>query len=211
MDPHDVSRSDSTACDEILTLHSDYLDGLLAAHEAARIQWHLSQCTSCARYDRIVRRSLDMVRELPEVQPSDDFEERLQHRIYHVQDGEAIAEPRAAGGAAALAVASVIALLAWSPLMFSERDGEPAAAVVAASPEREVRPATQVLDVLPATPLLGSAADVWFPVPQLSPLAGSDIITTLVSFPGPYSPLTVEPPVHGRSVRTISAGYSPVD
>jgi anti-sigma factor RsiW len=202
VDAHEAGRSGEIVCDEILTLHSDYLDGALAAHEAARVQWHLATCAACARYDRVVRRGLDLVRELPGIQPSDDFQERLQHRIFHVQDGATIAEPRAAGGAAALAVASVIALLAWSPLLVGPRDGASTAVADAALESAG--------DLLQATPL-ASLVDPWAPAPQLSPLVGGDAVMALVSFPGPYSPLRVEPPVHGRTIRTISSEYVPVD
>jgi hypothetical protein len=193
-------------CNEILAQHSDYLDGLLAPHDAARVQWHLSRCGSCARYDRIVRRGLDLVRELPEVTPGADFEERLQHRIFHVQDGGSLGEPRAAGAAATLAVAGVIALLAWSPLLFNERHASSPAAAAEEPP-----PSESPVDYLPVPRLPGVAGDMRFPTPQPAPLTGGVMITTLASFPGPYSPLRVEPPVHGRAVRTVSSGYAPVD
>jgi anti-sigma factor RsiW len=204
VDPNSVGHTSQIVCNEILALHSDYLDGQLVAHEAARVQWHLSTCSSCARYDRIVRRGLQLLREIPQASASHDFEERLQHRIYHVRDGAAIAEPRAVSGAAALAVASVIALLAWSPLLFPP-PGETTVAAVA-EPTQPPRPRTES-----APRLAPGFADLWFPAAQLSPLAGGDAIAALASFPGPYSPLRVEPPVHGRSIRTISTEYGTVD
>jgi anti-sigma factor RsiW len=205
VDPN--GHTSQIVCDEILALHGDYLDGQLVAHEAARVQWHLSTCSSCARYDRIVRRGLQLVREIPQASVSHDFEERLQHRIYHVRDGAAIAEPRAVSGAAALAVASVIALLAWSPLLFPP-SGETTVAAVA-QPAQSPQPRTGSAP-RPIAPAPGFA-DLWFPAAQLSPLAGGDAIAALASFPGPYSPLRVEPPVHGRSIRTISTEYGTVD
>lgn len=201
MDSPKAGRSDGI-CDDVIARHSDYLDGLLPAHEAAQVQWHLSTCSSCARYDRVVRRGLEMVRELPEVLPSEDFAERLQHRIYHLQDGRAIANQRTAGAAATFAVASMIALLAWSPLILGGAGPAPGMQATAAPPRPE--PA-----VLPPPRLL-DGEDVWFPLPA-QPLGTSDLIATLAAFPGPYSPLVVQPPVHGGGVRTVSSEFAPID
>jgi hypothetical protein len=190
----------SERCDEIVARHSDYLDCLLVPHVAAQVQWHLSQCASCARYDRIVRRGLALVREVPEIAPAEDFAERLQHRIYHLQDGRALAGERSANAAATFAVASVIALLAWSPMLFS---GSEPAPVRTASEQEE--PAW-----LTATPLT-SRDDLWSPAPAAELLGGTDPRAILAAFPGPYSPLVVMPPVHGGTVRTVSSGYAPID
>jgi hypothetical protein len=203
VDPRKSGRSDSV-CDEVIDRYSDYLDGLLAPHDAAQVQWHLSACASCGRYDRVMRQATELARELPEIVPSDDFAERLQHRIYHVQDGGAIASQRSAGVAATFAVASVIALLAWSPVFFDSDDGR----VVQATSERAY-PAPSTGPVLPAAPLMGE--DLWFPLPPAQPLSSSDLIATLASFPGPYSPLVVMPPVHRGTVRTISTDYTTID
>jgi hypothetical protein len=198
----DAGRSPDATCDEILAAHSDYLDGVLPPHEAATVQWHLASCASCGRYDRVVRRGADLVRELPVVEPSDDFAERLQHRLYHLQDGPAIAGSRhtGAGAAATMAVAGVLALLAWSPLFLEI--GTESAPELAAAEERTVWP-VQLTDA--SEPDLWTSAAGLMPVaaPAMLSLRGGDAVRVLSSVPGPYSPLVVEPPVH-RPVRTIS-------
>jgi hypothetical protein len=196
-------------CDELLARHGDYLDGLLGPFEAARVQLHLELCLSCARYDRVVRRGMDIVRDLPEIAPSADFELRLQHRIFHVDDAAALRDTRSsAGTVATLAVAGFIALLAWSPVLITTEDG------VAVTSSAAVLPAgaADALTHLPArTPLLSGGAHPWQPVHALSPLSNGETVRIMAAFPGPYSPLIVAPPVHGRSVRTISTEYSPLD
>jgi anti-sigma factor RsiW len=203
-----AGRSHDGICDEILATYSDYLDGLLAPHVAAQVQWHLASCSSCARYDRVVRAGADLLRELPDVAPSADFTEWLQHRLYHVQDGPAIAESRAGAGAAAtFAVASAIALLAWSPLFFGSDVGFVETAAVATMPAPASSPARLLLD---------DTGDRWPGGARLVPLAeparvslgGGDAIQVLRAFPGPHSPLVVQPPVH-RAVRTVSSEYTP--
>ncbi|HSJ23865.1 MAG TPA: zf-HC2 domain-containing protein [Longimicrobiales bacterium] len=207
MSVQDSGRSRDMTCDEILAAHSDYLDGLLPAHEAARVQWHLASCQSCGRYDRIVRRGTGLVRELTEVEPSDDFTERLQHRLYHVQDAAALASSRTGGPgvAATVAVAGVLAIMAWSPLMLRSGVMEPGTAVVMDSGTSESAPAQP--GAMPD--LTADYDDVWgaglipMSAPAIMSLRGGDAVQTLASYPGPYSPLVVTPPVQ-RTVRTIS-------
>lgn len=207
MNPDNAGRSSAETCAELLARHADYLDGLLAPHEAARIQWHLGVCRSCARYDRIVRQGLDLVRELPAITPAPDFEQRLQHRLYHIRDAASPGDARpAAGAVATFAVAGLIALVAWSPLLLST--GEPGETTAAA----ETRPAREALPDVPSlpvrAPLLSGAGDLWEPGTAVSPLSSGEMARILAAFPGPYSPLVVTPPVHSRAVRTISSGYN---
>jgi anti-sigma factor RsiW len=178
-------------CDEVLALYSDYVDGLLPAREAVRVQWHLGWCGACARYDRVVRRGAALARELPPVRPSDSFADRLQHRLFHLQDGSAIAEPRTGGGAAALALAGVLALLAWSPALLQPRGtahDTSAATVLTAGP--------------PVPAELPFGTDNWsaaglMPVaaPAIVSLRSEGAVQLLAAVPGPYSPLIVEPPL----------------
>ena len=205
VNPGKAGRSHEVACDEFLARHSEYLDGLLTPLAAARLNAHASVCHSCARYDRIVRKGIDLVRDLPDVQPSEEFEMRLQHRIFHMEDAHAL-EPRpagatgAAGAAAALGVAAAIALLAWSPMLTpsAQDDGMTAAAF-------EQR-ADDTYGAFVAGPLFSQSS--WYPTTMPAPAHQPSAL--LAAFPGPYSPLVVTPPAH-RSVRTVSTEYVPID
>lgn len=154
-------------------------------------------CASCARYDRVVRRGIDLVRELPDVQPSESFDIRLQHRLLHIRDADALARPRATG-AAALGIAAAIALLAWSPLLIVNADQTAANVQYTASAAEYSVADSPLFDVSPWSA-------VTMPSARAQPSA-----TLLAMFPGPYSPLIVTPPAH-RSVRPVSSGYTPVD
>jgi hypothetical protein len=105
-------------CQEFLARHAEYMDDLLTPPEVARCEAHAAACTSCARYDRVVRQGVSLLRSAPEVQPTDDFFPRLQHRLYNLED-ELRDSSRGPGANAivSLAIAGVLALLAWSPLM----------------------------------------------------------------------------------------------
>jgi hypothetical protein len=215
VDPDNAAQS-NVECRSVLALHVEYVDGALGRREAARVAAHLAACSSCARYDRIVRHGVQLVRELPQVAPSTDFEQRLQHRLFHIQDGTPLGEPRApAAAATALAAASVIALLAWSPLLFSTAPESLTPAQAGALPGAAPAEAPQHTPLY--LPLRAGQPDFWGAtgVAGAMGVAGvlhghSEAVRVLSAFPGPYSPLVVGPPVHGRSARTVSFEHAPV-
>lgn len=198
----DAAGSGEWGCDQLRQRHGDYLDGLLPAAELARVQSHLDECDACARYDRVVRRGLELARALPELTPAHDFELRLQHRIFHMQYGGALAQQRPlAGVGVAAALAGLIAVIAWSPfLVFDQNPAGRAAAGEAGT----------MTAALPAADPLGMVAVSWYPghVPALPTQARAARPTV---FPGPYSPLIVNPPVHGGPVRTVATEYHAVE
>ncbi len=74
------------ACKEFLERYTEYRDGLLSAGESGRFDAHLESCESCRRYESVITRGLAAWRALPRVTTSSDFQPRLQHRLYHVDD-----------------------------------------------------------------------------------------------------------------------------
>jgi hypothetical protein len=76
-------------CADFLREYSNYRDGLVDTTSRAAIETHLSICSDCARYDRVVSAGVVQLRALPQVEPSSDFLPRLQHSIYHLQDERA--------------------------------------------------------------------------------------------------------------------------
>ena len=77
-------------CNDFLERHTEWLDGELDSAAARRVMAHASRCESCARYDRVVRRGTDLVRNIvPPVEVSDDFGARVRHRLYHERDAMA--------------------------------------------------------------------------------------------------------------------------
>lgn len=105
-------------CQDFLARYSEFVDGAMEPTEAARWSDHLAECASCSRYDRVVRTGTDLVRGLPEIEPSYDFFPRLQHRIYNLDD-DLRSQHRSSMSSAvvSLAVAGTLALLAWAPLL----------------------------------------------------------------------------------------------
>lgn len=61
--------------------HLAYLDDTLPGVQMAEMRDHLQKCRQCARQDASVRRSLLLLRNVPPIRPSRDFNERLQRRL----------------------------------------------------------------------------------------------------------------------------------
>ena len=68
-------------CREFRRKHDAYIDDTLSGVDLERVARHRSLCETCARLDTRVRRSLLIARNLPIIQPSPAFHERLQTRL----------------------------------------------------------------------------------------------------------------------------------
>jgi len=120
--------------------HCAFVDDLLSGADAALLESHRAACGRCAEYDARVRRSLLVIRNLPEVQCSPDFAERLQRRLRETRPDRhptiVAARPRPSFGTFA-AVAATVVVVAGGALAFTYLD-EPTtlrlAPVVASAP-----------------------------------------------------------------------------
>lgn len=97
---------------------------------------HMRACPKCARHDASIRRSLLLARNLPDIQPSPDFQARLEARL---RDGAQPLElTRLVGGRLVVAAAAAAAVLAFV-VLGTARGGAPdtlrLAPVVATAPE----------------------------------------------------------------------------
>lgn len=61
--------------------HVAFVDDTVSGLERAQMHDHLVRCAWCARHDARVRRSLLLVRNLPPIEPSSDFRERIYGRV----------------------------------------------------------------------------------------------------------------------------------
>lgn len=202
----ELSRKGFMTCQEYLALYSDYLDERLGAAARTRCTAHAEACRSCARYDRVMRRGLQLARSLPEIVPSSDFDQRLQHRIFHVQDDLARTDRLGASGAlVALALAGVIALAAWSPVLTRGvgPEVERAASGVTEPAASDAR--TDRVDTPPWW--YGGTAGGVFSFTAMDPTSIATLSDLAAAFPGPYSPLIVSPPVT-RGVGSTLARYN---
>jgi len=70
-------------CREFRRKHDGYVDDTLSGVEVEAMTLHRRLCQDCARADTRVRRALLIAHNLPRIQPSADFGDRLQTRLQH--------------------------------------------------------------------------------------------------------------------------------
>jgi anti-sigma factor RsiW len=75
-------------CREFCDQHVAFVDDTLAGIELVRMQRHLAECESCAKHDAKIRRALLLFRNLPSIEPSIDFSERLEARLRSCQNND---------------------------------------------------------------------------------------------------------------------------
>ena len=99
-------------CREFCDQHLAFVDDTLAGIELVRMQRHLAECESCARQDAKIRRALLLFRNLPSIEPSADFSQRLEVRLRNCEhDNLFVATQRnLRRGAIAATLASAIML-----------------------------------------------------------------------------------------------------
>ena len=107
-------------CSEFLSRFSDFYDGSPDSQFRQPLEAHLEHCEKCARYERAVVSGSALLRTLPPIEPSESFRPALEHRLFHLEDENALT--RAAGSSAvpvltAVGIAIVLAIVAWSPTL----------------------------------------------------------------------------------------------
>jgi len=107
------------SCKEVLARHSEFLDGEMAALDAELWRTHLANCAACARYDRILRRGLGLVRN-DAIDSDAEFMVHLRYRLAYEEQRMAVG-PVTAGAATSVTVAAVLALAAWLPIVIMSR------------------------------------------------------------------------------------------
>jgi hypothetical protein len=68
-------------CREYREAHALFVDEKCSPLEGFEMRSHMRYCADCARHDAVVRRGLLMVRNLPPIEPSAHFRERLNARL----------------------------------------------------------------------------------------------------------------------------------
>lgn len=68
-------------CKEFATRHAAFIDDTLPGFQMAAMREHVVACARCARRDAEVRRALFLLKNLPTVQVSEGFQDKLRARI----------------------------------------------------------------------------------------------------------------------------------
>lgn len=134
-------------CREFSEKHLAFVDDTLAGIELVRMQRHIAECEICARQDAKIRRALLLFRNLPAIEPSEGFSDRLEARLQEAHHDDLLLATTTRNlkrGAIAATIASV-AMLAYISTTIYQTD-QPRdlmmAPVVATATEPDFTPIT---------------------------------------------------------------------
>jgi len=71
-------------CRQFRNKHVGFVDDVLPAIDMEAMRRHLTRCPKCSRQDTAIRRSLMLVRNLPTIEPSAEFMNRLSVRLAEI-------------------------------------------------------------------------------------------------------------------------------
>ena len=82
----------------------------------------MAVCGKCARYLEVVSRSVALLHVMPRAELAESFRPRLQHRLFHLDDGGPVARPgrgSATPAVTVLGMAILLTAIAWLPTIGS--------------------------------------------------------------------------------------------
>lgn len=107
-------------CSEYVAHCSDHLDGLLSQADRAAFDEHRRHCLTCRRYAAVLEQGATLLHALPEPELPEDFVPRLQHRIYSVDEEQALGRGASATpGMAIVGMALLLTAVAWAPALWN--------------------------------------------------------------------------------------------
>ena len=107
-------------CSEFLSRFSEFYDAPQEAPVRKEAEAHLAACGKCARYQEVVTRSVALLHVMPRPELAESFRPRLQHRLFHLNEGGSAARPGKASAipaATVLGMAILLTAVAWSPMI----------------------------------------------------------------------------------------------
>jgi hypothetical protein len=109
-------------CSEFLSRFSEFYDAPIGSPEKQEAEAHMASCGKCARYQEVVSRSVALLHAMPKAELAESFRPRLQHRLFHLDDGGAVGQSGKGSATPAMTVLGMAILLtavAWSPTLGS--------------------------------------------------------------------------------------------
>ena len=155
-------------CAEFLESYSDYLDQRFELYPNSEYRHHLRDCRSCGEYDRVMRRGLNLFRQLEPPRTTPDFTRDLRSTVSHDNLQPAAGPPGWVSSLATLSAAALIAL-AVAPLLTGRSGSVQLPPVVIEAPQ-------------------GAGASLWGPTPRLAPRSNLLLAPSLTVDPLPTLP-----------------------
>ena len=126
-------------CSEFLSRFSEFYDAPTGAPVRQEAEAHMAACVKCARYREVVSRSVALLHLMPRAELAESFRPRLEHRLFHLDDGGSVARPGRGSAIPAVTVLGMAILLtavAWSPRIGSGVPQVDLPAIIVSGPQR---------------------------------------------------------------------------
>lgn len=101
-------QSSPMDCRTFRNKHLAFIDDTLPGDELVAMQLHVGECCQCSHHDRAIRRGLMVFRNLPTIEPSDDFGMKLAARLHQASCSHRSPALRAPGLGTFAVVATVV-------------------------------------------------------------------------------------------------------
>lgn len=105
--PLDERIQPQISCQAFIREYSEYRDDRMSPTARAAVTAHLASCASCRRYDRVIRKGVEVLRSAPEIKPRKPLTVATVRRM--ARAAEQREHRRQDGGAASPTAASVAA------------------------------------------------------------------------------------------------------
>jgi anti-sigma factor RsiW len=148
-------------CRDFKEHHFAFVDDTLSGIELVAMTRHITECEQCAKHDATVRRALLLFRNLPPIEPSPKFRERLEERLREAREMGSAPTHSSRQFAVGVAIASLLMLgyIGTSLRSVDSPRDVTLPPVIATKPEADVLPiATPSASLVASVPAGGS---VW--------------------------------------------------
>jgi hypothetical protein len=132
-------------CREFKSKHVGFIDDLLPAADMVAMRRHIGLCERCGTLDVRIRRSLLVVRNLPQIEPSADFFLRLSEALKHAPPPAPSRQPAAVATTFVVVTAALAAAVYFAMAVGVDRTGPvqvPASATTTANAPLRQSPMT---------------------------------------------------------------------
>lgn len=185
-------------CREFLERYSEYDDSLIPADEAERFRRHMERCSSCARYDRVLRKGRMVARQLSRPDPSADFIPRLQRRLLQQRPRQRMV--MSGHLAAGLAAVTILMVTASAVRILDPASTPVAAESVVRSGSPQMARGVFRLTAAPTLPVVSRSTPRAWPATEVDPAGAAS-----------YSPLETGPPAYRRAPPSSPSDFADSD
>ena len=108
-------------CKRCKKLFSAYLDGDLDIGDSSRFHNHLAECEQCAAEFAGFKKVVALTTDLPQIQPSPDFDRNLRARLSHVEENRRFIMPFGSRAMAAISIFCILLVSVFGTYMYKFR------------------------------------------------------------------------------------------